>query len=194
MKVLGITGGIGSGKSVVAQLLEMSNIPVYGSDREAKRIMDSSPLIREKLSNQFGGKLYEQETLNRPLLASLIFDNPSRLAYVNSVVHPEVYNDFLLWKEKQTGKLWVGMESAILFESGFNQAVDFCVNVSAPVEIRIQRVQKRNGLKREAILERIHNQMTEEERNRLAHYIIVNDDRQSVLFQVENLIRLLKSQ
>jgi dephospho-CoA kinase len=191
MKILGITGGMGSGKSVVSQLLEMMDVPVYDCDREAKRIMDSSPLVREKLSVKFGEKLYEQETLNKPLLASLIFDNSSHLTYVNSVVHPEVYNDFLVWKEKQAGKSWVGIESAILFESGLSKWVDFCVNVSAPLETRIQRVQKRNGLNRESVLNRIHNQITEEERNRLANCIIVNDDVQSVLFQVEKLIRLL---
>jgi len=194
MKVLGITGGMGSGKSVVSQLLEMMDIPVYDSDREAKRVMDSSPLIWEKLLVRFGEKIYEQGILNKPLLASLIFNNPEHLAYVNSVVHPEVYNDFLVWKEQQTGKPWVGVESAILFESGFNQGVDKCICISAPLETRIQRVQKKSGLNRESVLDRIHNQITEEERNRLADFILVNDDKQSVLFQIENLIEQLKSQ
>ena len=190
MKVLGITGGIGSGKTVVSEILKIKGIPVYNSDLEAKRLMETSPAIREKLSGHFGENLYENDTLNKKLLASIIFDCSEKLTFVNSVVHPEVYQDFKEWKES-TNVEWVGMESAILFESGFNQYADFCLLVSAPIELRIQRTQKRDRLDREAVLNRIRNQMPEEEKQSLADFTIVNDNRQAVLPQIENLINCM---
>ena len=191
MKVLGITGGIGSGKSVVSKILETKEIPVYNSDLEAKRLMESSPTIRKKLSERFGKDLYEKDTLNKNLLASVVFDHPKELAFVNSVVHPEVYQDFMVWKEKSVINEWVGIESAILFESGFDQYADFCLLVSAPLEIRIQRTQERDHVSKEAILNRIRNQMPEEEKQSLADFTIVNDDCQAILPQIDNLINCM---
>jgi dephospho-CoA kinase len=192
VKVIGITGGIGSGKSVVSKLLEINGIPVYNSDVQAKILNDTSPIIREKLSAQFGKDLYSEGRLNRQRLSEIIFNNPENLAFVNAVIHPEVRNHFLLWKEK-TNKSMVGIESAILFESGFDDLADVSVNVSAPEEIRIQRVQKRDNLSRPAILQRISNQFSDTERNRLATFTIVNDDRQAIIPQIEKRILLLKN-
>jgi dephospho-CoA kinase len=194
MKVIGITGGIGSGKSVVSQLLEVWEIPVYNSDREAKRITGSSGVIREKLSAKFGPGLYRSGALNKEMLASLIFNNPDYLAFVNSVIHPEVFRDFFEWKEKQPGKAFVGIESAILFESHFDKSVDISIAISAPLETKIRRVQQREKINRESVLNRISNQMSEEERNHLANYVIVNDDVEGLIPQIENLFEALKSQ
>jgi dephospho-CoA kinase len=194
MKVLGITGGIGSGKSVVAKLLEVMEIPVYNTDIAAKKLSDFSPTIREKLSGRFGAALYREGILDRKMLASLIFNHPEQLAFVNSVIHPAVEQDFLEWKESRQDRKMVGIESAILFESGLNQAVDFSINVSAPLETRIRRIEKRDHLSRESILNRIHNQLPEEERNRLANYTIINDDRQALIPQIENMLKIVKFQ
>ncbi|GHS96340.1 dephospho-CoA kinase [Bacteroidia bacterium] len=194
MKVLGITGGIGSGKSIVAKVLEVMGIPVYNTDIAAKKISDTSPAVREKLSARFGTALYQNGTLDRKMLASFIFSNPEHLAFANSVIHPAVEKDFLEWKVEHQEKAWVGIESAILFESLLNQLIDISMNVSAPLETRIQRIQKRDNLDRESILNRIKNQLPEEERNRLANYTIINDDRQALLPQIENLLKIVKSQ
>ncbi|MDR0865565.1 MAG: dephospho-CoA kinase [Candidatus Symbiothrix sp.] len=194
MKVLGITGGIGSGKSVVSKLLEIQGIPVYNTDKEAKKITAFSLVVQEKLSGKFGAALYKEGVLDKAMLASLIFNHPEYLAFTNSVIHPEVQKDFEEWKERQLGKSWVGIESAILFESGFDRLSDECITVSAPLEIRIQRVQKRDGLNRDAVLSRLNNQLSDKERSRLANCTIVNDEKKALLPQVENLLKMIKFQ
>ncbi|MDR0540789.1 MAG: dephospho-CoA kinase [Dysgonamonadaceae bacterium] len=195
MKVVGITGGIGSGKSIVSKLLAIHGIPVYNTDMAAKIICDVSKTVREKLSARFGPELYKPYgVLNRQMLASLIFSDPENRDFVNSVVHPAVEADFLEWKDTQQDKAWTGVESAILFESGLKRRIDAGINVSAPLEIRIRRTQKRDHLDREAVLSRIRSQMTDEKRNALADYIFINDDRQALLPQVENWMKIIKSE
>jgi len=195
MKIIGITGGIGSGKSVVSKLFEINGIPVYNTDIAAKRIYDVSQTVREKLSDRFGPELYQPYgVLNRTMLASLIFSNPENRDFVNSVVHPAVKDDFLEWATEQKEAKWIGIESALLFESNLEQLADMSINVSAPVEVRIRRVEKRDRLDREAVLDRIRNQMSDEERNALADYTFVNDDRQALLPQAENWIKGMKSE
>jgi dephospho-CoA kinase len=191
MKVIGLTGGIGSGKSTISNLLEIMDIPVYIADIESKKLTETSPLIRRKLVEKFGLYLYKEEKLDKSLLASLIFENEENLRYVNSVIHPAVWEDFNNWKNQYADNKWVALESAILFESGFYQTVDLTVNVSAPLEIRIQRIEKRDRAPRTAILSRIKNQLPDEERNRLSDYIILNDGFKSIIFQIENLINAL---
>ena len=193
MKIAGITGGIGSGKSIVAKLLEINGIPVYNTDIAAKKIHEISQTVREKLADRFGEELYQPYGLNRTMLAALIFNHPENLAFVHSVIHPAVEADFLEWKTEQKGKKLTGIESALLFQSGLSQLIDISINVSAPLEIRIQRVQKRENWDREAILSRIQHQMTDEEREALADYTFVNDDRQALLPQVENWIKIVKN-
>ena len=193
MKIAGITGGIGSGKSIVAKLLEINGIPVYNTDIAAKKIHEISQTVREKLADRFGEELYQPYGLNRTMLAALIFNHPENLAFVHSVIHPAVEADFLEWKTEQKGKKLTGIESALLFQSGLSQLIDISINVSAPLEIRIQRVQKRENWDREAILSRIRHQMTDEEREALADYTFVNDDRQALLPQVENWIKIVKN-
>ena len=195
MKIIGITGGIGSGKSVVSKLLGINGIPVYNTDMAASKIHDISQTVREKLALRFGQELYEPYgVLNRTMLASLIFDHPENLAFVNSVVHPAVEADFLEWKTEREGEKLIGIESAILFESGLKRLIDISIHVSAPLEIRIRRVQKRDHWDREAILSRVRHQMTDEERNALADYTFINDDRQALLPQVENCIKIMQFQ
>jgi dephospho-CoA kinase len=193
MKIIGLTGGIGSGKSMVARLLETLGFPVYDSDREAKRITATSPAVRKSLSERFGPEIYEKETLNKILLSHLLFNNENNLKFANSVIHPEVMNDFLQWQARNQNYSLTVIESAILFESGFDKSVDIRINVSAPLDTRIKRVQQRDAATQESIRARIRNQMTEDERNRKSDYIIINDDYRAILPQVENIVRKLNS-
>ena len=192
MKKIGLTGGIGSGKSTVARLFEAEDIPVYFADIEAKKIMTNSSYIREKLTEKFGPDLYRSGTLNRQLLASLIFGdrNGENLKFVNSIVHPLVLDGFKHWASEQLDCPLVVIESAILFESGFNESVDFIVNVSAPESVRIRRIMDRDKLSREAILSRIRNQITDEERERRSGYTIINDGGALLVSQVREVIKI----
>ena len=191
MKTIGLTGGIGSGKSTVSRLLEIMEIPVYVADTESKKLVNTSPPIRERLIAAFGSQLYRNGEVDRALLASLIFGNKENLQYANSVIHPAVFEDFRQWTERQTRVSFVVIESAILFDSGFNKAVDVTVNVSAPLEIRIRRVEKRDRVSRETVEARLNSQIPEEERNRLSDYVIMNDETCALIPQVENLLNLL---
>ncbi|GHT05906.1 dephospho-CoA kinase [Bacteroidia bacterium] len=234
MITIGITGGIGSGKSVVSKLLEINGIAVYDSDMEAKRLTATSPVIREKLTERFGTQLYLDGQLDKAKLASLVFTTAavvpeqggigvcenqpaaisqkspmdSHLAYVNSVIHPEVARDFIAWKEQNEqenarpgnfnrggrGKpaRAIALESAILFESGFDKLVDVTVTVDAPLQVKIDRVKQRDNLSEQAVCERISNQMPDEKRNRLADYVIANDGQQALIPQVEDLLRKIE--
>jgi dephospho-CoA kinase len=191
MKIIGVTGGIGSGKSTVSNLLEVMGIPVYIADWESKKLTNSSPLLREQLMQRFGTDLYSSGDLDKALLAALIFENEENLRYVNSVIHPAVWTDFQQWTQQYAGYDFVAIESAILFESGFDASTDIKVNVSAPLETRIRRVEKRDNAPRESIVARIKNQISDEERNRLSDYVIVNDDNQALIPQVEGLINII---
>jgi dephospho-CoA kinase len=194
MTVIGITGGIGSGKSVVSRLLEMNGIPVYDTDRAAKTLYDTNDDIRRSLIDRFGPALYEPHgRLNRPMLAALIFNHPEQRDFVNARVHPAVEKDFSEWIDRQPQPI-VAVESALLFECELKQRIDLSINVSAPIETRIRRIQARDGLDRAAILARIRNQMSDEKRCARADHTFVNDDRQALLPQVENWLKTLKSE
>ena len=188
MKVIGLTGGIGSGKSTVSRLLNSMGIPVYIADTESKRLTESSPVIREKLTGRFGTGLYAEGKLNKSLLASLIFENEANRNYVNSVIHPVVRMDFEQWKAQHAPFPLLFTEAAILFESGFSDLVDCSVTVSAPEELRIRRVELREGWPQSSIVSRIRSQLPEEERIRRADYVLYNDDKQALIPQVERLL------
>lgn len=184
---IGITGGIGSGKSVVAQLLSVHGIPVYIADDESKKLTNTSSVIRERLIHLFGPDIYTPEGLNKPALAKAIFGNKDLLLQVNQIIHPEVNKHFLAWSEhlQQHG---CAIESAILFESGFNRIVDVSLMVYAPLEIRIQRALQRDHSTEEALRKRIESQVSDEEKKLWADYIITNDGKQPLLPQVEKFL------
>lgn len=189
---IGITGGIGSGKSVVATLLRLYGIPVYIADEESKRLTSSSPVIRRALVDLVGESVYGADgQLDKPRLANFIFGHPARLARVNAIIHPEVNRDFLAWCERQE-KAFCAIESAILFESGFDRIVDVRLMVLAPLEVRLRRAIARDQASREALERRIKSQMADEEKARRSDYVIRNDDRQALIPQVENFIGWLK--
>ena len=185
---LGITGGIGAGKSVVASFLKATGIPVYIADDESKKLTSTSPRIKAQLIKLFGENLYAGGILNKALLASLIFENKDNLRVVNSIIHPEVMSDFEAWAMKHADKKLIAMEAAILFESGFDKTMDFIVTVTAPQEERIERLLKRNNVPREEILSRMSNQLPEEEKCKRSDFVIYNDNDRAIIPQIGNIL------
>lgn len=188
---IGITGGIGSGKSMVAALLEVWGIPVYIADTESKHLTATSPIIREKLIALFGKELYTTDGLDKRRLASHIFGNPERLGQVNAIIHPEVNRHFIAWVERQNTPV-CAIESAILFESGFNRVVNTTLMVYAPMEVRIRRVLERDAVSREEIIRRIESQLPDEVKMEKSDYVIFNDDKQALLPQITAFLAELK--
>ncbi|WP_286145421.1 dephospho-CoA kinase, partial [Bacteroides caecimuris] len=159
---IGITGGIGSGKSVVSRLLGIMGIPVYISDIEAKRITQTDQVIRRGLCDLVSQDVFQGGELNRPLLASYMFGHPDRVQKVNELIHPQVKEDFRQWAARLESEQLVGMESAILVEAGFKNEVDFLVMVYAPLEVRVERAVKRDCSSMELVMKRIEAQMSDE--------------------------------
>lgn len=188
---IGITGGIGSGKSVVATLFTLLGIPVYIADKESKWLTNHSPIIREKLISLFGEGIYINEELNKKLLASHIFHDPKLLQQVNKIIHPEVNKHFVEWVSKQSCDI-CAIESAILFESGFDRIVDISLMVYAPKTLRIERAAMRDTASKEEIEGRINNQMADEIKKERSNYVIYNDNQQLLIPQVESLIAKLR--
>lgn len=188
---LGITGGIGSGKSTVSQIFATLGIPVYIADIESKRLTDTSPIIKYKLTKLFGEDLYPNNRLDKKKLASLIFNNEEYLDKVNKIIHPEVAKDYQDWVTKHKKSNIVAKEAAILFESGFNKFVDKTIMVYTPLEMRIERTMKRDNVNRENVLNRIKNQMPDEEKAKLSDFIIVNDNSRSLIEQVLTILKEL---
>lgn len=185
---IGITGGIGSGKSTVTNILKVLEIPVYIADDESKKLVDTSPVIRSKLTEAFGEELYREGKLNKPLFASIIFNDKDKLALSNSIIHPEVYKNFRQWVEKHSQSAIVATEAAILYESGMNKHVDKTIMVYAPLEIRIERVMNRDKSTKDKVLARINSQMPDEEKCELSDYIIYNDETKSLIGQTLDII------
>lgn len=188
---IGITGGIGSGKSVVSRLLELMDVPVYISDMEAKRITNTSEVIRRKLIALAGPEVFKGGELNRALLASYMFGQPEHVQQVNAIIHPQVKEDFRRWAACRKGDCLVGMESAILLEAGFREEVDYVVMVYAPLEVRVARAMKRDHSPKESVMKRIGAQMSDETKRGQADFVIVNDDKTPLIPQVLKLISLL---
>ncbi len=190
MYKVGLTGGIGSGKSKVAEFLRDREVAIYDSDSRAKELMMSNEALREALIAEFGQECYTADGINRAWLAQRVFNNEAELARLNAIVHPAVMQDFTAWAEAQEGN-YVVLESAILLEAGLESHVDVVVAVMAPKELRLERAMLRDGAKREQIEERMRNQMSDEERTDRAKYAIVNIDLEELEEDVEQLHRRL---
>lgn len=189
--IIGLTGGIGSGKTFVAKQFETLGIPIYYADIEAKNVMSKSKIIKRKLIQKFGKKTYLNNELNRPFLANLVFTNKDNLRYLESVVHPKVKQHFKRWVKKQKAN-YVIQENAILFENKSNKQCDFIITVSAPLEIRIKRVMARDKISKKQVLARINNQLPQEYKLENADFIIENIDKEKTIIAVNKLHRKLK--
>jgi len=190
VKIFGITGGIGSGKSVVSRLMETMDIPVYVADVESKSLLDTSAQLKSALTEAFGSNLYEKGFIDRKLFASIIFNDPEKLQLANKIIHPFVKQHFFDWVEKQrnAGKKTVATEAAILYESGFDQFVDKVILVYAPLETRIHRTMLRDNASREQVEARIKSQMQDEDKIKKANFVILNDGTKSIIHQIEVIL------
>ncbi|HHU42386.1 MAG TPA: dephospho-CoA kinase [Fermentimonas caenicola] len=185
---IGVTGGIGSGKSIVCDIFRIYDIPVFDADIEAKRLNDTSQTIRRQLIHHFGPDIYENDRLNRRRFAELIFSNDQNIKIANSIIHPVVADCFLEWCNSYRECPVVVIDAALLIEAGFNQFVDKVITVYTPEETRIERVMKRDGVSREQVEARMFNQMPEEEKVKHSDYVIYNDSSHSLIEQVSKIL------
>jgi dephospho-CoA kinase len=183
---VGITGGIGSGKSTVCRVFATLGIPVYESDTRAKEIMDTDAAVASHIKVLFGEDIYADGALDRKRVAEAVFQDKTLLEKLNGIVHPAVGRDFERWAEshEQEGAPYVVLESAILFESGFDRYCEVVVTVSAPIEERIERTVLRDGMTADRVRERMANQMTDSQREARADYVIYNAERELATEQV----------
>ena len=192
MKIIGLTGGIGSGKTTVCKVFEKLGIPVYYSDKQAKLLMTSNDQIKSKLVQKFGDQTYIKDELNRKYIAEQIFNDKENLKFINSVVHPVVRNHFSRWTAEQHSQ-YVINENAILFESGFHKDTDFIITVVTPENIRIIRVIKRDKTTKEEVKSRIKNQISDEVKIKQSDFIILNNNKNLILPQIlkihKNILR-----
>lgn len=191
---VGITGGIGSGKSMVCRMLTMLGVPLYDSDSRAKWLMNNSLSLRKKLQERFGEDIYDECGLRRQVLAACVFTDSEALAALDAIVHPAVADDFREWADEREaeGCEIALLESAILLSSGFDKFVDRCVAVVAPDELRVVRAVRRDGASREQVAARIAAQMSQEEVAERCHYVVVNDEKSMLWPQVLSLVAELK--
>ncbi|MGB5364178.1 MAG: dephospho-CoA kinase [Aureibaculum sp.] len=183
---VGLTGGIGSGKTTVANFFSELGIPIYYADLEARRLMKSSSLIKRKLIKEFGNDAYKDGELNTSFLASIVFKDKSKLAQINSIIHPEVAKDFLSWIKKQNAP-YVIEESAILFENNLIDHFDYIITVTAPADVRINRIIKRDSTSKKEVLLRMNNQWDDKKKIELSDYIIHNIELSDTKKQVKEV-------
>lgn len=181
---VGITGGIGSGKSTVCKVFKVMGIPVFEADSVAKQLMNTNPVIREQLIHLFGTSVYLPDlTIDRKFLSEIVFNNTSLLAQLNAIVHPAVQKAFDEWCMIQQAP-YVLHEAAILFESGFHKMMDKTIAIVVNEEERIERVMKRDKITKELVLQRIQNQLSDAERIKLADFVISNNDNELIIPQI----------
>ncbi len=185
-KIIGLTGGIGSGKTSVALEFEKLGVPVYIADEEAKKILDFSE-TQKSLKTIFGNEIIKEGKINRRELAGIVFNNPEKLQQLNNIIHPQVKKHFSEWLKNYLHKPFVIKEAAILFESGSYLDCDKIISVTAPLETRIERVIKRDNSTRESVISRIQNQWTDEQRNEKSDYVITNIDWKNTKNQINKL-------
>jgi dephospho-CoA kinase len=190
-KIIGLTGGIGSGKTTVARYIASQGIPVYIADEEAKKVMNT-PDVVSLVAKAFGDSVLENGVINRQKLAQLVFNAPEKLQQLNNIIHPKVKQDFENWVQKHHNHPFVIKEAAILFESGSYQFCDKIITVTAPENVRLQRVMSRDSVTKDQVLARIQNQWKEEEKIALSDYVIQNINIEDTKSQVDNILKTLK--
>lgn len=192
-KIIGLTGGIGSGKTTVANYFKAAGIPVYIADDEARKIMESKKIGAE-IKNVFGNTIFENDLLNRSKLAEIVFDDPQKLEKLNAIIHPAVKKHFSEWILNYKKEPLIIYEAAILFESGNYKNCDFIITVTAPTESRIERVIKRDKTSRENVLKRIDMQWKDDQRLAKTDYVIENINSESAKLEIANILKMLRIQ
>ena len=192
MLKIGITGGIGSGKSTVCRVFELLDIPVYYADYEAKKLLDSNEDVKKNILKAFGSEvLSDSGSVDKKKLASLVFNDKAKLEKLNSIVHPAVNEHFIDWQKKYSSQKYILKEAAILFESGAYKFMDKVIAVIAPLELKINRAMQRDKITREQVMQRMGNQMKEEEIIKRSQFIINNDEQQLLIPQIISLHKQL---
>ena len=191
MIIVGITGGIGSGKSTLSKLLLAEGFRVYNTDDEARRLQNESSSIRNQLIEQFGSEVYNIEGLNRKYLANIVFNQPESLLKLNSIVHPAVKEDFINWAKQYSSEKYLFLECAILLEGKFDSLVDKIVLVTASEAVRVERVMKRDQSTEEQVKSRIRNQMSDDEKMKHTDYILSTDDNHDMYPKMKYLLSQL---
>lgn len=191
-KIIGLTGGIGSGKTTIANYFADLGVPVYIADTEAKKILNFPEVVQEILQ-VFGEEVFTDNIPDRKKLASVVFNNPEKLKQLNAIIHPRVRQHFIDWAEQHKKERFVIKEAAILFESGSFKDCDKVILVTAPKEVRIKRVMKRDGVSKEEVLERMKNQWDEEKKKKLSDFIIENIDLEIAKNQVNTIYKTINT-
>lgn len=191
MKLVGITGGIGSGKSTVARLIRAMGYPVYDADARARHLQETDSELIEAIISLLGDEVRDGSGLNRPAIARKVFGNAGLLAKLNAMVHPRVQNDFENWLKEQKSEICF-KESALLVETGSWKHCDALLVVTAPADLRVQRVVQRDGTNEQAVRQRMEQQLPEAEKVKHANFVVVNDDQQLLVPQVEGIINQLE--
>lgn len=189
---IGITGGIGSGKTIVCEIFKLLGVPVFQADFVAGKLINSDAVIRSELISRYGNDIYQTDRkVNREKLAGIIFNDDAELEKVNKIIHPFVRNEFMNWVKYQEAE-YVIHEAAILFESGFYKMMDAAILVTAPEEMRIERVIKRNGLTRENVVSRIAKQWPDSEKRKFATFELINDNKSLLIPQIIEIDNKIK--
>jgi len=186
MLKIGLTGGMGSGKTIVSRIFSVLGVPVFYADDAAKTVMNEDAELKQKIMSLFGADAYMEDQLNRKYISSIVFNDPFKLEQLNALVHPVTIAAADKWMQQQT-TLYVIKEAALMFEAGAAAHLDYVIGVFAPQAMRIQRAMQRDGITREEALARINNQVDDNIKMKLCDFVIVNDEQQSVLSQVLKL-------
>lgn len=190
--IIGLTGGIGSGKTTVAKLFaEFKNVVTYIADDEAKKLMHTSPVIQAKIIKEFGKEAYQENTLNKAYISEIVFQNPQKLEKLNAIVHPVVRQHFLDFIKKNVNKTYIVYEAAILFEANADVLCTKVITVIASKDARIQRVIQRDAVAKNDVEQRMKNQWTEAKKQLLSHYVIHNEDIEQTKLQVRKIHNIL---
>lgn len=189
-KSIGLTGGIGSGKTTIANYLASLGIPVYIADDAGKKVMQQPEIIKA-IQQKFGSDIVEENQLNRARLAAIVFNNPDQLKALNAIVHPAVKEDYRNWLAEHTGAPLLVYESAILFESGSYKDFDYVITITAPLEVRVSRVLQRDETERDQVMKRIHAQWTDDQRVSKSDFVIENIDINSAKAEINKILKIL---
>jgi dephospho-CoA kinase len=193
-KIIGITGGIGSGKSLICKIFSTMNVPIYDADSRAKHLISNDLSLKKSIKNLLGENAYtSHDEYNRAWVASQVFNNPDLLKQLNSLVHPCVHKDAYNWVEKYPNSPFLLYEAALMKAAGDNNMFDKVIVVNAPISLRIKRIQQRDKRSEQEIKDIIARQISDEERLKIADYVIENDDKKAVLEQVFQLHQIIQS-